>query len=104
MSGIRFTAFSIDGFDYLNDIEQPTLVERSGPSGATFVYELTVRRADDNPDEAWLGGYAVRPEFMLRFEVAGQRALGRWRRTEYTASSAVYVSVGEVSFVDTPDV
>ena len=98
---MHFRRFMIDGFDYLDDIGRGALIERTGTDRAERQYELTVTRREAG-EHAWLGGYQSRAEFQIDFEYAGQRATGRWRRKEYDGNTAVFISVGDVTFVDAP--
>lgn len=96
---MQFTIFTIDGSDYLASIGEVDLVESVDTAGTQRSYELTVHRAAD-AESPWLGGYSVRPEFVIRFSVGGQEGSGRWRRTRYDSKVAQFVSVGDIGFTD----
>lgn len=96
---MHLTAFNIEGFDYLEEIGAVTLLELAEIAGTQRSYQLQIERAD-SAEAPWLGGYAVRAEFMMRFETGAQRATGRWRRTRYDGEQATFVSVGEIEFND----
>ena len=98
---MRFRRFSIDGFDCLSEIGPGALIERTGTDRLERQYELTVTRREAG-EAAWLGGYMSRAEFNIEFDYRGQRASGRWRRKEYDGNTAVFISVGDITFGDAP--
>lgn len=96
---MRFSHFNIDGSDYLDSIGDVELIEAVEPSGVQRNYTLTIQRAEQ-AESPWLGGYSVRPEFLIKFAVDGQQGTGRWRRVRYDSQAASFVSVGDIDFDD----